>query len=413
MHPDRFIKASEINTPVRALTSDDVDSGLSLLSMSKMYTGKINASQATLNDTLSITHACRQEAGYKTLPTGYSASIHPENEDVSHTEDRLFILADGHGGKQAPDWFVKEARIRFASMLDRQLDNEDERTIFTKECTHIFQVMDEDYLEIKRTEYQAFLSNTGPKPIDDGCTLNISIISNGWLINMNVGDSRAVLGVCLKNKLLAAPLPIQNYQHKYAAHTFSIQPSSSTNKTSISTLFASCDHNMTHPHKINHIAEKNGAFITNTSPIKFHRIQPPSTRAHRPYSELIGARIYIPHSPLPYLSNRRTLNLSSTMGDLLFKPTLSSIPDIRFVKLEKGIKHLLCMGTDGVWDHLQTQSSQDLQNSEFLNHIHEQLLTNTLENVCQDMTNREKGIYVKEQQMRIDDVTVILALFEV
>lgn len=408
---------SNITTPTRALTSDDLTSSLSqdfTNNTSHAFSNLTVQSMVSSSSThINTQYSCSQQAGYK-LINNEILPIHDENEDVYFTDGKLFILADGHGGRNAPVFFVKESKIRVQALITSQIWNLDEasqRYNFEQLFTSLFVEMDEDFLELKRNEYALWMSEKGPKPIDDGCTLTISLLLNNYFINANVGDSRAVLGALLKGKNLSAPEPIKNYKEKYDSHLFLLEPGKSN--AEISTFFASCDHNMTHPIKINHIAKHGGNFITNQSPIKFHKVASPETRGYRPYSELIGARIYNPISPLPYLTNRRTLNLSSTMGDLLFKPVISSKPDIRFVKLEVGVSYVLCMGTDGVWDHLELQTSQDSQNTQVLGYVWDLLKREKMSFVAQHMVDREKGLYVKERQHRVDDVTFIVAKFDV
>ncbi|KAJ3104450.1 hypothetical protein HDU97_009235 [Phlyctochytrium planicorne] len=127
--------------------------------------------------------------------------------------------------------------------------------------------------------------------------------------------------------------------------------------------FASEDHNMTHPAKVWHIHKKGGRFINpdGTPRPLLDPCTPPEKRNHEPYNELKGARINRPPSETVRsygISHRRTLNLTATLGDVLFKvepPVMSADPDVTFTRLEEDRDYVLVMATDGVWDHLRSR----------------------------------------------------------
>lgn len=73
------------------------------------------------------------------------------------------------------------------------------------------------------------------RPLDDGCTLALNILVDGWLVNCNVGDSRTCL----------AYRPAQSF--------------------SWSTIFASEDHSLAHADLAHHIVESGGEFIDETT----------------------------------------------------------------------------------------------------------------------------------------------------
>lgn len=73
------------------------------------------------------------------------------------------------------------------------------------------------------------------RPLDDGCTLALNILVDGWLVNCNVGDSRTCL----------AYRPAQSF--------------------SWSTIFASEDHSLANADLAHHIVESGGEFIDETT----------------------------------------------------------------------------------------------------------------------------------------------------
>ena len=172
----------------------------------------------------------------------------------------------------------------------------------------------------------------------------LNIIHNGYLINCNTGDSRTLLG------------SKEQGHSEWESHYFSR------------------DHNTTHPVKVWGIHSSGGYFITPKGaflgfPIKY---QDEDT----PYHNLAGTRVYRPASALSQnvgLSHRRTLNLTATLGDLLFKldpPVMSGEPDVTFVPLNPHSEYILIVCTDGVWDHLRVQSvGADAQNEVVLEQV--------------------------------------------
>ncbi|KAI8820696.1 phosphatase 2C-like domain-containing protein, partial [Fimicolochytrium jonesii] len=337
-----------------------------------------------------ITWAVSTEKGYRNTFGGNRLSIHPEMEDVhwpvhgttppakqsppsTPNGDRsssrrageiladgsqLFVLADGHGGVEAPRFFVAGAVESVGAIWNERswdLEDMDQRGEFRAQVHQAFKVLDATYASQKVEEYRrwmdarkdtnggddADLPSKAGKPVDDGCTLVVNIITKGWVININVGDSRTVVGMKAD-----------------ADHGSTWDP-----------VFESSDHNMTHPAKIHHIQRTGGQFIYPYGTLRTIELcaadGKPITAETKipttPYTQLEGMRIYRPPSAqirAVGVSHRRTLNLSATMGDLLFKvepAVLSCVPDVEFVKLRSDRPYILVAATDGVWDHMRVQ----------------------------------------------------------
>ncbi|KAJ3014035.1 hypothetical protein HKX48_005393 [Thoreauomyces humboldtii] len=301
-----------------------------------------------------ITWTVSAEKGYKNMFGGNRLSIHEEMEDVhwpaseadgrlvgehvSRNGTRLFVLADGHGGVEAPRFFVAGATRAVMALLesrDWDFGVVEQQQAFREQVHTAFQILDASYSSKKVEEYRKWIDGGKDKPVDDGCTLVVNVLARGWIVNINVGDSRTVL----------------------ATRTDSTwEP-----------VFQSSDHNMTHPAKIHHIQKSGGQFIYPYGTLEFVQVPVTENPPTRPYLQLAGMRIYRPPTPqirAVGVSHRRTLNLSATMGDLLFKvepAVLSCLPDVEFAKVKDDSEYILIAATDGVWDHMRVQETS-LQN---------------------------------------------------
>jgi serine/threonine protein phosphatase PrpC len=331
-----------------------------------------------------ITWTCSQRKGYKFKPDNLKEPLplHAEIEDkyfpskdtdpsewISVYGDRIFMIADGHAGHHAPSWFIKGLAKHILEIFNSKywdFSISSQRSELMNLITAVFADLDDQYTEIKTKEFQKWVKDGGEmkkRPSDDGCTMVVNIVREGWVLNCNVGDSRTVLA----------------------------QPSLS--KTDWIPCFASTDHDMTHPQKVVDILLRGGKFI-NSSANTFLNVKLPKDGNTRVFHELSEARIFRPMSEEVLevgCSHRRTLNLTATLGDLLFKiepPILSSAPDFSFIKLEK-TEHLLIMATDGLWDHMVPETHA-LQNEMMVEKV-TSMLSNTLENLFLDSNSESSN----------------------
>lgn len=236
------------------------------------------------------------------------------------------------------------------------------------------------YIQKKINEFRNTDQNLwacGVTPIDDGCSCLINIIcpgneyGNGWLINANIGDSRTVL----------MQLSTPNNESKFSK-----------------VLFASRDHNMLHPERLRFIHENGGRFLDprslrqiNAAPLLYpvnnsKALFDSFSSSFSSESDLDDtadvfgleyARIYRQASSVIQeigCSSRKTLNLSATMGDLVFKihpAIMSSSPDVSFVQFNTtfGDVAILC-ATDGLFDHM-ISDEQITQNMNLASVLHQ------------------------------------------
>ncbi|KAJ1564891.1 hypothetical protein HK096_005681 [Nowakowskiella sp. JEL0078] len=349
---------------------------------------------------LSILHSISIEKGYRNQFNEQKQivrmPIHSLMEDFSYPiEDistttcgaKLYVIADGHGGANASRFFVNRARELITEFIDsfwamhsavlsnmtssgpilkKSVDFSDSeiKKSFKNDIDVIYLQMDAEYCAKKVEDFRRWVdagSPVGLRPVDDGCTLVVNIFVDGWMINCNVGDSRTVVA--------KRDISLQNQCHVDTSEEVSISHIMQQKQSEFSILFSSSDHNMTHPEKIYGIHKTGGQFVNSNGAIKHVNVTPPLNRKNAPYHELVGSRIYRPLTEAIRkvgVSHKRTLNLTATMGDLLFKvepAVLNCRPDVTFVNMSDELtssEYVVVMATDGVWDHLRVRD-QDFQ----------------------------------------------------
>jgi len=191
-------------------------------------------------------------------------------------------------------------------------------------------------------------------------------------INCNVGDSRTVLG------------KRENIKRSLFSHRENVW----------SQVFGSRDHAPELSDMAYHISQSGGIFLNQNGSKRIHgTIVNPQKRGTKPYSDLVGTRIYRAVNEKISeigISNMRTLNMGATMGDLLFKiepAVLSNEPDVTFNKLNMNKDYLLVIATDGVWDYLKYDYSTTQMNNNLLEY-----LGRTMSNWCQYAADKKKTV---------------------
>ncbi|KAJ3093686.1 hypothetical protein HK100_006488, partial [Physocladia obscura] len=287
-------------------------------------------------------HPHNSQSHHQQLQHGQIRHSHNQqyNPLPSTESTRLFILADGHGGILASKFFVPRTKTVLGEILEsREWDFgiAMDRSLFEQKACEAFKIIDAEYCAIQVARYRTWVdagSVPAERPDDDGCALVAVVVHNSWLVNLNVGDSRMTLTSRPKNS--------------HSPHW--------------NTVFTSVDHNMTHPGKVYSIYTSGGHFMSPSHTLISLNPQHPSVRKDQPYHELANARIYRHASAAVKsvgVSHRRTLNLTGTMGDLLFKiepAVLNGIPDVSFIELDTAWEYVMVLATDGIWDHLMDNS---------------------------------------------------------
>jgi serine/threonine protein phosphatase PrpC len=366
---------------------------------------------------IGIVWSVSNEQGYRKR-NGEKTNLHEKCEDMHwpHRNDnsfsrthpingksiKMYILADGHGGHQAPQIFLARACAAcFKVMEDKDWDlSKPEQEVELRNLiTDTFISLDKQFCDEKIKEYEEYNRNgrEGKKPIDDGCTLIVNIVYDGYLINANTGDSRTVLGSKKERN---------HFLHK---KTFEFSP-----------IFSSLDQSPDHPEKAYNISHNGGIFLSSGGiPRKRPNIEPFEKRGMVTYPELVGTRIYRPSNKRIEelgINHLMTLNMGGSMGDLLFKiepAVISCRPDVSVVKLDNTVDNILLVATDGIWDHLNWQET-DKQNEKVMSYISKQLGDDVeiseelLNKVTSKLVKRENNLELYEPRQRYDDCTAFL-----
>ncbi|ORX84581.1 protein serine/threonine phosphatase 2C [Anaeromyces robustus] len=324
--------------------------------------------------------------------------IHPINGKTI----KMYILADGHGGHEAPQIFLARACAAcFKVMEDKDwnLSNPEQEVELRNIITDTFISLDKQFCDEKVKEYEEYNRNgrQGKKPVDDGCTLIVNIIYDGYLINANTGDSRTVLGSKREKT---------HFLHK---KTYEYYP-----------VFSSLDQSPDHPEKAYNVSNNGGIFLSSGGiPRKRPNIEPFEKRGMVTYPELVGTRIYRPSNKRIEelgINHLMTLNMGGSMGDLLFKiepAVISCRPDVSVVKIDKSVDNMLLIATDGIWDHLNWQETEK-QNEKVMSYISKQLNEESevseelLNKVTSKLVKRENNLELYEPRQRYDDCTAFL-----
>jgi len=315
---------------------------------------------------------------------------------------QMYILADGHGGHQAPQIFLARscaACFKVMENKDWDLSKPEHQEELRKLLMDTYISLDKQFCDEKIKEYEEYNKNgrQGQKPVDDGCTLIVNIIYDGYLINVNTGDSRTVLGSKKERS---------HFLHK---KTFEYVP-----------VFSSLDQSPDHPEKAYNVYHNGGIFLSSGGiPRKRPNIEPFEKRGMVTYPELVGSRIYRPSNKRIEelgINHLMTLNMGGSMGDLLFKiepAVISCRPDVSIVKIDQSVDNILLIATDGIWDHLIWQEPER-QNEKIMSYISKQLNEEAeiseeiLKNVSSKLIKRENNIDLYDPRQRYDDCTAFL-----
>jgi len=313
------------------------------------------------------------ERGYEKGPNNTRKPIHNHMEDfhfptlddknaavhthpVSGLPVYIWLLADGHGGHEAPQFFIKEMRTAMEDVVDFHdwnWEKKEECQLFERFIKDKYKEVDKKFCDMKTEQFKAWKAGgfKGEKPLDDGCTFIVNIIYKNMHINCNVGDSRTVLG------------RRENIKRTIFSHRENVW----------SQVFGSRDHAPELSDMAYHISQNGGIFLNQNGSKRIHgAIVPPQKRGTKPYSDLVGTRIYRAVNDNITdigISNMRTLNMGATMGDLLFKiepAVLSNEPDVTFNKLNTNKDYLLVIASDGVWDYLKYDYNATQMNNNLL-----------------------------------------------
>ncbi|KAJ1561446.1 hypothetical protein HK405_003909 [Cladochytrium tenue] len=182
-----------------------------------------------------IEWGCAAVKGWATTESGAACELHSSIEvdvvafPLEEERHSCFVLADGHGGRTAADWFAPRIQkavigaVDDALLTNNDLDDPNTRRKLINAIRTAIKDLDDSFCSMRRAEYQSYaravagilkrmkplpaLGSSGAAytqpalppipapPSDDGCTaLVVCIIDSGrWLLTAHVGDSRAVV----------------------------------------------------------------------------------------------------------------------------------------------------------------------------------------------------------------------------
>lgn len=296
---------------------------------------------------------------------------------------RMFILADGHGGRGCSEFFVRKTPAALQELcanynIDTFADKETQKR-FEKDIKHMVEALDEQYLEIKRLQLGRIAQNGGEDDVktnqtddnnkdqkqqeennaasdsqgseekdNDGCTLIVNIFLGNWLINVNVGDSRSVL--------ISAPEPASADSKPSPSTLNDIGPLGLDSDYKMDVVFASQDHKPYLEHLAREILENGGEFVDSVQDrvikVDLDKLREDGNRQAKRIA-LKNARIrpkdYTPHEddtktnnsfirPRTRDSRIPSLNVARSCGDLDFKMNkekkiISCEPDVTFIRI--------------------------------------------------------------------------------
>ena len=120
----------------------------------------------------------------------------PWNAAKARTEDVTFVsphenfimVADGHGGRDAAVWFTAKISKDITDVIssrDWDFAVESQRSEFRLKIQQLYKRVDQDFCDERKADWK-----TGTSKRDDGCTMAVCLVYNGWFININIGDSK-------------------------------------------------------------------------------------------------------------------------------------------------------------------------------------------------------------------------------
>jgi len=353
-------KSSKSKSKSKKKLSTSNDTDISKKNSINQYNREIKWSVATErgyekgpNNTRKPIHNYMEDFHFPTIDDK-NAAVH--THPLSSLPVYIWLLADGHGGHEAPQYFIKEMREAMKEVVDYHdwnWEKKEECQLFEHLIKDKYKEVDKKFCDMKTEQYKAWKAGgcKGDKPLDDGCTFIVNIIYKNMHINCNVGDSRTVLG------------RRENIKRSLFSHRENVW----------SQVFGSRDHAPELSDMAYHISQSGGIFLNQNGSKRIHgTIVNPQKRGSKPYSDLVGTRIYRTVNEKINeigISNMRTLNMGATMGDLLFKiepAVLSNEPDVTFNKLNMNKDYLLVIASDGVWDYLKYDYSATQMNNNLL-----------------------------------------------
>ncbi|KAF9941970.1 hypothetical protein BGZ65_000311 [Modicella reniformis] len=311
---------------------------------------------------------------------------------------RLFCITDGHGGRACSSFVIATIPGAMQVILgkyrpaDLSLPNVQE--LVKAQITEAIRLIDKEYLDYKKQQYIHYKNKQIPNdPGSDGTTLIVNIFIDKWIICLNLGDSRTMMG----NRDATGRWNVDFYSED---HTPSLERLAQT-------IYANGGEFVTHDDKVIR-------FDPNLKNDKKHRQSLKEARirvkdaASNPYG--------IPH--MTKNGHCASVNLGACIGDVLYKldpinPVLSCKPDITFIDTTDIQQGFLLMASDGLWDYVQRGGKVQDQNTTVCQFVGDKIDRGwNHQRIVYTLSDRESstGLYSDSIQ-EYDDFTAILVTF--
>ncbi|KAF9352529.1 Protein phosphatase 1L [Mortierella sp. AD094] len=318
--------------------------------------------------------------------------------DLKHSDGylgRLFCITDGHGGRACSSFVIATIPGAMQVILGKykpsDLSLPSIQDLIKRQITEAIRLIDKEYLDYKKQQYLLFKAKKIPQdPGSDGTTLIVNIFIDKWVICINVGDSRSILG----SRDSAGRWNVDFHSED---HTPSLERLAQT-------IYANGGEFVTHDDKVI-------KFDPNIKNDKKHRqsLKEARIRVKDGASNLYG---------IPYRTRNgqcASINLGACIGDVLYKldpvnPVLSCKPDITFIDITTIQHGYLLMASDGLWDYVLRGGKVQDQNATVCQFVGDKIDRGwNLQRVVCTLSDREgiTGLYSDSIQ-EYDDFTAIL-----
>ncbi|KAG0317156.1 Protein phosphatase 1L [Linnemannia gamsii] len=308
---------------------------------------------------------------------------------------RLFCITDGHGGRACSSFVIATIpgamQVILGKYRPEDISLPSVQELVKSQITEAVRLIDKEYLDYKKQQYLLYKAKKIPHdPGSDGTTLIVNIFIDKWVICINVGDSRSMLG------------------SRDSIGRWNVE-------------FASEDHTPSLERLAQTIYANGGEFVTHDD--KVIRFDPTIKNDKKHRQSLKEARIRVKDGAsnlygIPYRTRNgqcASVNLGACIGDVLYKldpvnPVLSCKPDITFIDITSIQQGYLLMASDGLWDYVQRGGKIHEQNSAVCQFVGDKIDRgwNYQRIVC-TLADREgmNGLYSDSIQ-EYDDFTAIL-----
>ncbi|KAG0264215.1 Protein phosphatase 1L [Mortierella polycephala] len=311
---------------------------------------------------------------------------------------RLFCITDGHGGNSCSSFVIATIPGAMQVILGKykptDLSIPSVQDLVRSQITEAVRLIDKEYLEYKKQQYLLFRDKMIPDdPGSDGTTLIVNIFIDKWIICLNLGDSRSMLGI-------RDSIGRWNVEFNSEDHTPSLERLAQT------------------------IYANGGEFVTHDD--KVIRFDPNLKNDKKHRQSLREARIRVRDGEsnqygIPYRTQNghcASVNLGACIGDVLYKldsvnPILSCKPDITFIDTSEIQQGFLLMATDGLWDYVKRGGKLHDQNVAVCQFVGDKIDRGwNYQRIVHTLADREGtgGLYSDSIQ-EYDDFTAILVKF--